>query len=95
MKLSTKQIEKLRKGGARVKRTEKPKPEIKEEKAAPPQVNVAAPTQEIPDYGPELKELIASLDNKLDRPRMPWRIKVNRTRSGLAESYDLIPIETD
>lgn len=86
------EIKRLENGGAKVKRTPKA-PAVKA-----PEPKVETPIQfphypEIPDYGKELKVLIHTLDNRLNKTRVPWRIIVNRSRSGLAESYDVIPLE--
>lgn len=98
MKMPAEQIRKLQSGGAKVKRT-KAAPAEKESKVPAPKVVVASgaapPMPKIPDYGKELRTLISTLDNRLQRTRVPWRIKVNRTNSGLAESYDVIPLEID
>lgn len=98
MKMPAEQIQKLKNGGAKVKRTKAtPKAVEKESKVPAPKVVVASGTAppRIPDYSNEIKALISTLDKRLQRTRVPWRIKVNRTRSGLAESYDVIPLEID
>ncbi len=101
MKLSAQQIKKLQRSGAKVKRTARPAKSAPKEKEVPvvvppAQVSVTAPPMpKMPDYGQELKTLISTLDNRLEKPRRPWRIKVNRDRTGFAESYDVIPLEAD
>jgi len=93
MKYSSEQIKKLQSKGAKVKRIP-PNPPKGKEPVVNEVVKVVSPPS-IPDYGKELKALIITLDNRLKKTRVPWRIKVNRTNAGLAESYDLIPLEID
>ena len=96
--MSKEAIAKLQDGGARVKREKRP-PKVVEKPASPPTVRekteVKVVQVDMSKQAEILSQQLDALETLVSQKRKPWRITINRGRSGLTESYDILPLEPE